>query len=181
MKRPGPRPAPGISVRVFERSEWQSYRDLRLRALGDAPDAFGTTLAQARQRSDTHWKSRLADTSPDTDLALLGEVDGVGAGLAWGRIEPTDRDVACVYQMWASPEHRGCGLGRKLLTAVIDWARSRHALRVELGVTCGNSAARTLYASAGFKPVGDPEPLRKGSALLAQSMVLEISSGDTSG
>ena len=165
---------PRVSVRVLNPNEWETYRDLRLRALEDSPDAFGGTLAQSQQRSDATWESRLANTAADTDLPLIGSVGGRPGGLAWGRIEPTRRDDAHLYQMWVATERRGLGVGRKLLDAVIDWARLRGTRRVELGVTCGISPARVLYASAGFKPIGEPEPLRPGSALMAQSMELEI-------
>jgi ribosomal protein S18 acetylase RimI-like enzyme len=74
--------------------------------------------------------------------------------------------------MWVAPEFRGKGLGRKLLRAAVEWARARKASCVDLRVTCTNTPAMHLYASEGFEPSGQSEPLRPGSSLLAQPMRL---------
>ena len=163
-----------VRVRTFRRSEWSTYRDLRLRALEDAPDAFGTTLAEASEHSDQHWKSRLRNAAEAVDLPLVGEVDGVPQGLAWGRIEPGQRIEAHLYQMWVAPQGRRLGVGRALLAAVVDWARAQRLRCLVLDVTCGNTPARNLYAGAGFREAGDPEPLRPDSEQLAQTMVLRL-------
>ena len=87
-------PMPDIRVRVFRSSEWHSYRELRLRALADSPNAFATTYADAAAQSDEQWASRLAGLSAETDLPLVAEVDGEPAGMAWGTIHPPERDTA---------------------------------------------------------------------------------------
>lgn len=164
-----------LVVRTFCADEWPVYRDLRLRALDDSPDAFGSTLAAEAGRPDAHWAQRLASGSDSqTNLPVVAEIRGEPAGLAWGRIDAFSPDVAVLYQMWIAPGHRGVGAGKMLLEAVIAWARERNASFLELGVTCGNSPARRLYERAGFKPIGEPQPLRPTSQLLAQSMRLPL-------
>jgi ribosomal protein S18 acetylase RimI-like enzyme len=159
------------TVRPFTADEWRVYRDLRLRALTDSPDAFGSTLAAEEGRPDAEWARRLA-AAADTrsNLPLVAEVRGAPIGLAWGRIEPSAPDAAALYQMWVAPSHRGSGAGRMLLEAVIVWARARNAAHLDLGVTCGDSPARHLYERAGFRSMGEPQPLRPGSPLWAQPM-----------
>jgi GNAT superfamily N-acetyltransferase len=164
------------AVRSLARDEWRTYRDLRLRSLEDSPDAFGRTLSEERARPDEHWSSRLASVSA-ADLPLVAEVNGEPVGLAWGRIEPSTPDTAHLYQMWVAPNHRGLGAGQLLLGAVIRWATAARVGWIALGVTCGDTAAMRLYARAGFRPVGEPAPLRPGSSLLAQSMRLELRPG----
>jgi len=158
-------------VRRLTAQEWPRYRDLRLRALADAPDAFGSTLARERDRTDSDWQLRLsAGASSAAELPLV-LVDGAEfVGLAWGRIDGATPDVAHVFQMWVAPEGRGQGGGRSLLDTLISWARETGAAFVELDVTCGDTAARRLYERAGFRPVGVPRPLRPGSALMARRM-----------
>lgn len=162
-------------VRIFAPHEWGTYRDLRLRALAEAPDAFGSTLAAEQNRPDDEWLRRLtAGADARTNLPLVAEVRGEPIGLAWGRIEASDPEVAALYQMWVAPSHRGLGAGRLLLEAVIAWARDQNASYLDLGVTCGDRPARRLYERAGFKPKGEPQPLRPGSTLLVQPMRLEL-------
>lgn len=164
-----------IKVRTLQPSQWRSYRDLSLRALEDSPAAFATTHSDARTRPDNEWAARLANLSTETDLPLVAEVRGVLAGILWAKIDSSTRDTAHLYQMWVAPEHRGHGAARKLLEIAIQWARLREAQSVALSVTCGDSSARRLYASAGFRAIGVPEPLRPKSELMQQNMVLEIS------
>jgi ribosomal protein S18 acetylase RimI-like enzyme len=76
--------------------------------------------------------------------------------------------------MWVDPNFRGLGAGRELLSTAIRWAIGVHARVMVLSVTCGGSAAMHLYKSAGFEPIGDPEPLRSGSSLLVQPMQLDL-------
>lgn len=164
-----------ISIHRFTSSEWQTYRSLRLRALQDAPDAFGSTYEESVARPDQHWASRLSDLSPGTDLPLWAECAGQPGGLAWGQIEVSQPHAAQVFQMWVAPEYRGHGIGRLLLMEIIEWARLQGAGSVKLGVTLGNRVAADLYRSVGFEPIGEPVPIRPDRDLLVQDMQLQIS------
>ena len=92
-------------------------------------------------------------------------------------IDSAEPETAHLYQMWVDPSGRGLGAGRMLLEAVVTWAISSNARYLVLGITCGNTPANRLYSSAGFNPVGAPEPLREGSVLMSQRMMLELESG----
>ena len=163
------------TVRTFQSREWRSYRDLRLRALADAPDAFGSTLAAEQMREESEWSMRLArGIESGLDLPLVAEVNQVAVGLAWAKVDASNPALANLYQMWVDPKFRRSGVGRMLLRAAIDWARGQNVQTVVLGVTCGDTPAMRLYLQAGFRPVGATEPLRLGSHLLAQSMSLSL-------
>ena len=75
------------TIRAFSANEWRVYRDLRLRALADSPDAFGSTLAAETGRLDAEWARRLASSvdSP-LNLPLVAEVRGEPIGLAWAEL-----------------------------------------------------------------------------------------------
>lgn len=167
--------APVPSVRRLNRYQWREYRDLRLRALADSPDAFTTTLAQAQARTDTDWSNQVTSGAESpAQIALVAEIGLRLVGLAWGGIDSTDPRRVYLTQMWVDPGFRGIGVGRKLLGNIIGWARSVNAELVLLSVTSGNSSAKRLYKNAGFEPVGRSEPLRPGSDLLMQPMRLEL-------
>lgn len=162
-------------IHRMQASEWPAYRALRLRALADAPDAFGRTFEEESAYSPEFWEQRLAAGVGSADThPIVAELDGVWVGLSWGRIDPDDRAVASLYQMWVAPEARGRGVGRLLLDAVTEWARAAGARELRLAVTCGDTPATRLYARAGFLPAGEPEPIRPGSELLGQPMRLQL-------
>lgn len=159
-----------ITVRQFAPSEWRQYRNTRLQALKDSPDAFGSLYETTRLLPDNEWISRLAGISQNRDLPLAGLVEAEFAGMAWARFDNPEEKVAYLYQMWVSPLFRGSGLARNLLTTAMQWATLHGARAMILGVTCGDTPARKLYESAGFEPIGVPEPLRPGSEFEVQTM-----------
>jgi GNAT superfamily N-acetyltransferase len=164
-----------LSIRPFRSAEWRTYRELRLRALADSPDAFGSTLAAEVGRTDADWAHRVRrGIDPERSLPVIAEFGDTPIGLAWGRIDDFNPDVANVYQMWVAPSHRRLGAGELLLETIIDWARTRRVRRVVLSVTLGDTSAYRLYMRAGFAPIGVPAPLRPGSGLLAQPMQLVL-------
>lgn len=160
-----------FTIETFDPSQWRAYRDVRLRALKDSPDAFASTFARESAFSDSEWRDRLAGVSREYALPLCASVDGDIAGLASVRIFQPDDSRAHVFQMWVAPEFRGRGIGRGLLDAALDWARARGVDAVVLDVTVGDTPARKLYESAGFVSMGELEPLRTGSALKVETMI----------
>ena len=152
-----------IEIRTFRAEEWPAYRDVRLAALKDSPDAFGSTWEESKTYADADWRSRLANIDPTLDCPLGAFSDGRAVGLAWGNIQQDSKTRADLYQMWTAPDSRGQGAARRLLDEVIHWAREQGAFELVLGVTVGNSRAESLYRSAGFEPFGELEQLRPGA------------------
>ena len=155
--------------------EWPLYRALRLRALEESPDAFGSTLAEEERRSDQDWAWRLnLGATSSRDLPLVAQLAGEPAGLAWVKADAHEPSRVNLFQVWVAPECRGHGVAGALLDATLGWARDRGARAMQLGVVCGNEAARRLYERAGFRDLGEPEPQRPGSSRMEQMMRLEL-------
>lgn len=153
-------------VRVPSPDEWSLLRELRLRALEDAPEAFTQTLAEVARRPDEAWRARAARTAADPRVEqwVVEDETGRAAGMVLGRM-PDGEAIVQVFGMWVDASARGSGLGRALLDAVVEWGRSGGALVAELWVTEGNAAALGLYEAAGFRTTGDRLPLRRDASI----------------
>ncbi|WP_286185432.1 GNAT family N-acetyltransferase [Acidovorax cavernicola] len=162
-------------MRPAKPDEWQTYRDLRLRALLDSPDAFGSAHEAEATRSDAMWSSRVAETTSSAkDRLLLAFDHDTACGLIWCRLSDDEPAAAHLFQMWVDPATRGMGAGRALLHEAVSWAESVGARSVHLGVTAADTPAMRLYLACGFQPDGAAQPLREHSALMAQPMSLTL-------
>ena len=77
-------------------------------------------------------------------------VDGVG--VAYG-LAVAERGMVGLFDLSVAPAHRRAGLGRALIDALLAYGRTQGASSAYLQVSAGNSAARALYESVGFKSV----------------------------
>lgn len=137
-----------------------------LRAYAEDPEAFTATVPEREPLPLDFWESRLSEAPEAAELVFGAFVDErlVGcAGLRYQRRERT-KHKAWFFGMAVSPEARGRGIGRALVEAVLEEARSTPGvLVVQLTVTESNAAARELYASCGFSAFGtEPLALRIG-------------------
>ncbi|MEP7000527.1 MAG: GNAT family N-acetyltransferase [bacterium] len=164
-----------VTHRRFAPHEWRLYRELRLRALRDAPDAFGSTFAREDGFPDTEWIARMsAGAASSWNFPMLVEEGDRAIGLAWVRIEPEDPTNATLFQVWVDPDFRRRGAGATLLTAAIEWARTAGAQHLLLSVALGHGSALAFYKTAGFSEVGGPTVLRPDSQVLQQAMRFDL-------
>lgn len=164
-----------MRIRELERREWALFRELRLRALADSPDAFARRYADEQAQPDAHW-IRLTEsvTAPGGQVMLVAEDEGRPFGLVFGLFDKDRAKTGHVGGMWVEPKGRGRGAGEALLAAAIDWARSRQLDRLELWVTEGNGPATRLYERAGFVDTGRRDALQSNQALRIVQMALNL-------
>lgn len=144
-----------VEVRAVGPDDWVIMRDVRLAALRDAPDAFGSTYAREAQFAEAEWRRRAS--TRNSFLAYLPELGATPAGIAAGIEE--EPGAFELVSMWVRPQARGRAVGPALVTAVTDWARARDAPALHLWVTENNKPARRLYERSGFTPTGERQPL----------------------
>ncbi len=133
---------------------------IRLRALAEAPDAFGTTLAEDKARPPTLWQARLENPQSAYFLAVLdGEDVGLVRGAPWADRPDDDPEEAGLFSMWVAPAVRGAGVAGTLIDRVVAWAREAGFKRMLLGVGDTNLPAIGLYARKGFVPTGEVSTL----------------------
>jgi ribosomal protein S18 acetylase RimI-like enzyme len=154
----------GVVVRQISGDDWGPFRDLRLRALADSPDAFGITLAEAEKNGEADWRRRAEGPGPSF-MAFVDEQPVAMGGLH----APEGSADAFVWGMWVDPEWRGRGLASRILHEVLNRAQ-RKGCGVVLHVTEGNDRARRLYEAHGFASTGEWAPLRDGSELRIEMM-----------
>jgi ribosomal protein S18 acetylase RimI-like enzyme len=147
LVRPGRQDDPVTEIRLVGPDDWKLWRELRLDALADAPEAFGSTLADWREAPESRWRERLA--GPD-DRNFVAFLDGIPAGMATAT--PADPDTVELISMYVAPSARGHGVADDLITAVVDRARELRARTVRLDVRHTNARATAVYRRHGFTP-----------------------------
>lgn len=140
-----------MEVRRVATGEGERIRDLRLRALQDAPYAFSSSLEREQDRSAEDWEGLAAGA-----VIFVAVENDEWLGMV-GAYVPDHLPEA--VGIWVDPAARGQGLGRLLMNAAIEWAQDRGATRVDLSVTDRANEARLLYERLGFTPTGEREPL----------------------
>ncbi|MBD0293101.1 MAG: GNAT family N-acetyltransferase [Jiangellaceae bacterium] len=145
----------GVTVRQAGLDDIPIFRELRMAALRDSPDAFEMTYQEERTQTDQQWRERWASTD---NAGFIASLHGAPVGIAAGYF--SEPDTVQLVSMWVTPAARGRGVGSTLLDAVVQWAWRCSAQQVRLWVTVGNDDAERLYAGSGFERTGEVKPLR---------------------
>ena len=163
-----------VIVRTVGGEEWPLWRDLRLRALTDSPDAFRATRQEESSQPDEWWAEIIGATAEHPRGGLwIATVDGQAAGMLFGRIDPGHTTLQ-VGAMWVAPEVRGHGVGSSLLETALVWAKALGVSVAELWVAEGNSEAAAFYQRHGFQPTDETDALRPGSDLTVRKHATSI-------
>ena len=139
-------------------------REVRLQALSNEPDAFGSTHEREVARTSADWQGWMAP-----GVAFILEEAAIARGMVAGVRDESEPAVVHLMAMWVHPNIRGSGGADELVAAVIAWTRSVGAKLVRLKVIQGNDRARGFYEHMGFRATGQEE-IRQRDAVIEVQM-----------
>jgi RimJ/RimL family protein N-acetyltransferase len=140
----------GLQVRRLETSDSPLYRDIRLEALKQNPEAFGSTFERENEQP-LSWFEAVVGRSDIFGVFLDGTLAGIAGYVAQESSKQAHKAV--LWGMYVRSAARNSGLGKKLVAAVLSHARGRVEM-VQLTVVSENEAARRLYTALGFVEYG---------------------------
>lgn len=146
-----------LNIRQLQLSELEQYLEHRLQALKDAPQSFGRSYEDEKQRSVEERILELRSRLSEYNVIFVAEDDGEFLG-STGILRMGGRKIrhiAFIWGVYVRPETRGKGIGRQLLERALEQARQWDGVQqVKLTVVTNNQAALTLYKNLGFKQWG---------------------------
>lgn len=136
--------------------------EIRPADAADADRVAALLLAQLREHDiptpADHVARSIAATLADPErgfilVALAGaSIEGV-AYVSFATPLEHAGTVAWLEELYVTPDHRGAGLGKRLVEAVAERAEARGCVSVELEVEAEHARAAHLYEREGFRPM----------------------------
>lgn len=97
------------------------------------------------------WRARMEAPGGDRRLVLIAELDErTPAGFVCVERQPDSPWGVLLDNLHALPTHQGIGVGKRLMQAAQEWARSRGEKQLYLYVLEGNMPAIAFYERQGW-------------------------------
>lgn len=143
-------------IRLLTENDWHIYRELRLRALQDSPDAFVATHEDEEKYGEDLWRARMRRSA-----RIAAYVDGHAIGVLSIRHMPISEsgrafdqqisDAAEVFAFWVDPNHRRESVAEKLLAEARKWAREHGFRFIVTWISTDNIHALAFVTGYGFQ------------------------------
>jgi GNAT superfamily N-acetyltransferase len=151
-----------LLVRRIRSDEWRLLKDVRLRALADSPESFGSSFEREVAFDDAIWMSRAANgegmVSTVTWIAARNGEELFCAMVTVMETQATPESMELVG-MWVDPGERGTGLADLLVRTAVDHTRISGHRHLGLWVAEPNIGAQRLYLRHGFVLTGEVDVL----------------------
>jgi RimJ/RimL family protein N-acetyltransferase len=147
-----------VNIIQLDKSRWQEYKDLRIFAVQESPEAFSTTPSEEEEREDKYWINRLEENIDINNMKILfAEYENKIVGMVGIHFHHQEKikHIGEIGSVFVLPEYRGKGISKKLLEQAILIGREKVKIeKVVLEVTVTQTTAIALYKKLGFRTVG---------------------------
>ncbi|HRH31420.1 MAG TPA: GNAT family N-acetyltransferase [Candidatus Paceibacterota bacterium] len=136
-------------------TRWQEYKNLRLEADKNDPEAFGASADELMKKNDLSWKNTLLP-NPLREM-IFAQMDGKLIGMIGINYETMEKvkHTAKLTSFYVTPSSRGQKVGLQLLQeALSKIAEKAHIKKVVLSVTKSKVQAIKLYQKLDFETIG---------------------------
>jgi len=155
-----------LAIEKMTREHWKQVKRIYLEGI-DTGDATFETEAPTWER----WNSSHLSHSRVVAIDAYNDV------LGWGALSPVSS--RCVYggvaevSVYTGQQHRGKGVGRTLLEALIASSEENGIWTLEAGIFPENKASIELHLKCGFRRVGSRERIGKLRGEWRDTLLLE--------
>jgi ribosomal protein S18 acetylase RimI-like enzyme/2-polyprenyl-3-methyl-5-hydroxy-6-metoxy-1,4-benzoquinol methylase len=146
-----------MKIRILTQEDWQQWKLLRLEALKNAPESFGSSYEEEVNWTDLDFQTAL--TKSDI-FGIFVDNSLVSCAGFYSLNSAKTKHCGVIWGMYTRPECRGQGIASSLIQAIINHAKSRVN---QLHLTCvtSNLGAVAFYQKQGFKIYGtEPRALK---------------------
>jgi len=158
-----------LRIRLCGIDDWEELRTIRLEALADTPEAYGSTYEESVRWSDAQWKNSAA-----TRLYYFAERDGRVVGMVSGGYNDAHPGTRWLYGMYVTPAERGSATAALLVHSMGEWAKSHGVGEIYLHVGSTVPRARAFYEKLGFRPNGESFQMARDQSLTLITMVQQL-------
>jgi GNAT superfamily N-acetyltransferase len=154
-----------LVVRRARADDWLALKTIRLEALRDTPEAYGSTIITALTFSEDRWRTMTAQM-----CYFLVERGGQVVGMAAGGLNNDHAGAHWLYGMYVTPSARGGAAAVMLVDVVEEWARGEGATELHLDVTTCVARASAFYLKLGFRPTGERHAMFRDPTMTLETM-----------
>ena len=142
-----------IEIRPLTEVDADAFRALRLAALRDTPEAFGSSYQEEVDQPHEFFVARAAPPEPSATFGAFADTRLVGmAGLSVSN-RLKEKHKAYMWGVFVLADFRGRGVGRELVQQVIDKAAGNVRV-LQCSVVTAQEATRRMYRAMGFVSYG---------------------------
>lgn len=163
-----------ITCRRATKNDVALFREVRLKALKESPEAFGSTYEASLQRDVRSWEEQLWATTSGGDRNTQFAFDdeeciGIAALYREGAAPSGE-----VLMMWVDPSYRGSSAATMLVEELLRWAKGSEFAEVNPVVSESNARAIRFYEKLGFQDTGEKVEVDANRDLIGIRMAQEI-------
>ena len=165
-----------MNIRLLDKEDWVDFKAIRLEALLNHPEAFGSSFEEESNRSPDDWKAGFK-TADIFGCFVENNLVACAGFFVLSSLKMRHRGV--LFTMYIKPTYRKKGIGDALVKAVISRAE-KQVSQLHLTVVTTNKTAIKLYEKNGFRIYGtEPHALKIGGSFYDEHMMVLAFSSST--
>lgn len=136
-------------IRKLTKEDWESLREIRLKALEEHPGNFSARLDDVSSKNESYWHD-LLDSKGKCIFGLFEGANLIGISSIFDEGFYDGRKFGSLHMSYIKPDYRNRHLSRLFYEARIKWAREHEIQSLHVSHRENNEASRKAIERQGF-------------------------------